>query len=155
APAGADTFAYPFPAGATSTLVAFSGCLTTTGATSTGTFAVTGSTTLASLLNVGGNINANGGITAANITNNGVSANQLLYTNNAKQEVSVATTSITAGSGISYSGTLGALVGGTNGTLSVSGLTGSNFANAGANTVLANATGASGAPSFVATSTFF
>lgn len=68
---------------------------------------------------------------------------------------STATSTVTTGSGLTYTGTMGSEIGGVSGTLSVSGLTGTNFANANANTVFANGTGASGAPSFIATSTFF
>lgn len=68
---------------------------------------------------------------------------------------STATSTITAGSGIAYTGTMGSEIGGVSGTLSVSGLSGTNFSNVSANTVFANATGATAAPTFVATSTFF
>jgi hypothetical protein len=54
-----NAIGYPFVGNATTTQIAFNGGLTTTGATSTGTLAVTGSTTIASILNVGGQLNAN------------------------------------------------------------------------------------------------
>lgn len=75
------------------------------------------------------------------------SASNVLYT--------TATSTITNGSGIAYTGTMGSQIGGVSGTLSVAGLSGTNFSNVGANTVFANGTGASAAPTFVATSTFF
>lgn len=68
---------------------------------------------------------------------------------------STPTSTITAGSGIAYTGTMGGEIGGVSGTLSVSGLTGSNFSNASANTVFGNPTGVSAAPQFFATSTLF
>lgn len=68
---------------------------------------------------------------------------------------STGTSTITNGSGIAYSGTMGSEIGGVSGTLSVSGLSGTNFSNVSANTVFANGTGASAAPTFIATSTFF
>jgi hypothetical protein len=70
-----QNFAYLFPSNATTTQIAFNGGATFTGATSTA-LAVTGSTTISSILNVGGAINANGGI-VGNLTGNASTATVL------------------------------------------------------------------------------
>lgn len=74
-PSAGSSFSYPFPSNATSTQLAFNGGLTAAGATSTA-LAVTGSTTISSVLNVGGVINANGGIVGA-LTGNASTATAL------------------------------------------------------------------------------
>ena len=157
-----NTIGYLFPSNATTTQIAFNGGLTAAGATTTA-LAVTGSTTVASVLNVGGALTANstlsvaGTATFANIINNGLSANQLVYTNNSKQEVSVATSTATLASEFTYGGTLGALVGGSSGTLSLTtnGVAVTKLAQIAANSVLVNNTSATGNVTAIATSTFF
>lgn len=62
-----STFAYPFPSAATTTKIDFNGGLTAAGATTTA-LAVTGSSTISSILNVGGSLKANGGLTVTGTT---------------------------------------------------------------------------------------
>jgi fibronectin-binding autotransporter adhesin len=97
-----SSFSYPFPSNATTTLLAFNGGLTTTNATSTTLF---GGTLTASIASFGATATSSfssaGVLTAQNIINSGLSANQLIYTNASKQEVSVATGTVSSGTGIS------------------------------------------------------
>ena len=92
-----------------------------------------------------------------NIINNGLSANQLVYTNNNKQEVSVATSTATLASEFTYGGTLGSLVGGASGTLSLTtnGVALTKLAQIAANSVLVNNTSATGNVTAISTSTLF
>lgn len=85
---------------------------------------------------------ANGGTGQTTFT-----ASQLFYGNGTNAVSTVATSSFAVNALLTYTGTLGAFVGGTGGTL--------NFANAAANTVFGNATGASAVPTFFATSSLF
>ena len=73
-------------------------------------------------------------------------SSQLLYGNGTDALSSVATTTATLGSEFSYSGTLGALVGGANGslTLATNGTALTKLAQIAANTILGNNTGATG-----------
>lgn len=82
-------------------------------------------------------------------------ASQLLYGNNANALSSVATTSLTLSGAFSHSGTLGAFVGGSSGTLSLAtnGVALTNLAQIPANSVLGNVTGATGNVTALATST--
>ncbi len=82
---------------------------------------------------------------------------QVLYGGGAGVYQSVATSSLAVSGAFSYSGTLGALLGGANGTLSLAtnGVALTNLAQIAANTILGNPTGASGNVQAVATSTFY
>ncbi len=103
-----NTIGYPFLSNATSTLLAFNGGLTTTGATSTGTFAVTGSTTISSLLNVGGTLNANGGVFTTYASTTQISSTGNAYLATSGGNVGVGTTSPFARLSIFAGGTYGA-----------------------------------------------
>src|SRR6185437_1997533 len=72
---GADIFAYPFAGNATTTQIAFNGGATFAGATTTA-FAVNGSSIVSSILNVGGAINAKGGV-VGNLIGNASTATAL------------------------------------------------------------------------------
>ena len=93
--------------------------------------------------NVTGTLGVGGGGTGVGTFTSG----QLLYGNGTNALTSVGTTTLTGNSGITLSAGNGYLVGGSNATI---GLTAIN-----ANYVLANGTGASAAPTGIATSTFF
>ena len=67
---------------------------------------------------------ANGGTGVSSFT-----SSQLLYGNGTNALSSVATSSIALGTGFSYSGTLGAFVGGADGTLTLSGIANASLAN--------------------------
>ncbi|KND51628.1 MAG: hypothetical protein ABA06_00005, partial [Parcubacteria bacterium C7867-001] len=86
-----------------------------------------------------------------------LSSSQLLYGAGTGAVQSVATTTATLSGAFSYSGTLGAFVGGAAGTLSLAanGVALTNLAQIAANTVLVNNTSASGNVTAIATSTFF
>ncbi|HEY6018860.1 MAG TPA: hypothetical protein VIY48_02925, partial [Candidatus Paceibacterota bacterium] len=70
-----NTIGYPFVGNATTTQLAFNGGLTAVGATTTA-LAVTGSSTISSILNVGGVLNANGGVVGS-LTGNASTATTL------------------------------------------------------------------------------
>ncbi len=114
--AGTDyaNFAYLFPSNATSTQIAFNGGATFAGATSTASFAVTGSTTISSVLNVGGQLNANlsAVLASTTLTGNSLFANATTST--------FAVTGITSGS-ILKTTTGGAIVAAVAGTDYVTG----------------------------------
>ena len=83
------------------------------------------------------------------------SSSQLLYGNGPNALTSVATSSLAVGSEFSYSGTLGSLVGGANGTLTLAtnGTALTKLAQITANSILGNSTGATGNVTAFATST--
>ncbi|MBL8158405.1 hypothetical protein JNK62_02650 [bacterium] len=167
--AGTDyqTFGYLFPNNATSTLLAFNGGLTTTnatstnatstnalfanvgafsvarfGATATSSFASNGALTLATALTV-----PNGGTGATSFT-----SGSLVYGSGTGALQSVATTTATLGGSLSYTGTFGALVGGSSGTLSL------NMGNANTWTALqtfANASSTLFSSSYASTTNLF
>ena len=85
---------------------------------------------------------ANGGTGVSTFT-----SSQLLYGAGAGAVQSVATSSLAVGTGLTNSGTLGAQVGGANASIS--------FAAIAANSLWANATGASAVPTAIATSSLF
>lgn len=114
----------------------------------------------------------NSGLTAANpVTFSSLTAGTLNVTASGLV-YNTATTSVAAGTGVSFTGTAGALIGGTNLTINnngvvsltngtgiscsnVAGGSGScSFANQSANTVLVNQSGSNGVPTGLATSTF-
>jgi hypothetical protein len=91
-------------------------------------------------------------------TTTSLSSSNLLYsTNGAAGVSSVATTSLSLSGAFSHSGTLGALVGGSSGTLSLAtnGVSLTNLAQIAANSILGNSTGATGNVTAVATSSLF
>jgi hypothetical protein len=93
----------------------------------------------------------NGGVSASTLTIG--SLNGVFYGNNGAVK-SVATSSIAVSGAFNYSGVLGGLVGGTNGTLSLAtnGVALTNLAQIAANTILANPTGATGNVQAISTS---
>jgi hypothetical protein len=102
---------------------------------------------------IGGTLTVAGGGTGQT----SFTAGQILYGNGTNGLTSVGTTSETLSSEFSYSGTLGALVGGSSGTLSLAtnGVALNKLVQVGANTILGNNTGATGNVVAFATSTLF
>lgn len=119
------------------------------GASATGGFALTwnngqpqwvATTTLA---NITGTLNVNKGGTGQTT----FTSSQLLYGNLTNALSSVGTTTLTSGTGVTVSAGAGALVGGSNATVSLTAIN--------ANSVLGNVTGASAIPTSLATSSLF
>ncbi len=95
-----------------------------------------------------GSIYAVGTATVGNLINNGLTTSDLIYTNASDQETSVGTSSLAVGTGLTVSGgSLGYQVGGTSATIALASIPNGD--------VLANGTGASAAPTAVATSTLY
>jgi hypothetical protein len=77
-------------------------------------------------------------------TSSNIGISQILYGTSASGVASVATTSLTANNGLSVTGTLGALIGGSNSTIGLAAIA--------ANSILANQTGGSAVPTALSTS---
>ena len=106
-----------------------------------------------SLSTIGGTLGvASGGTGATTFT-----SSQLLYGNGTSALSSVATSSITLGSEFSHSGTIGSLIGGTSGslTLAANGVALTKLAQIAANSILGNTTGATGNVTAIATTSLF
>ena len=126
------------------------------------TSVATSSLAVSGPFSVSGTLGALVGGTNATITYTGLattsqpSSSNILVSNGTNGVYGVATSSLAVSGAFSYSGTLGALVGGAGGTLSLAnnGVALTNLAQIGANTVLVNNTGATGNVVAIATSTF-